>query len=209
MANKLDTTRPLFLGPVAARAGTVVDHIRKAVAALDTGSGVLYPQLEEYLLKNYTPAKSANYNGSFVKSYVRDAVNKYEYLSYADGGHEYKAETAPQAKPKQARAPRVSKAQQEVLQVLGFIHTAGEVEGPDDVGNTVITIEDVAQELNKRRNWVEGRVATAVEQGLATLEEENGKKLVYLTANGYNAVAPQATDSSETSEQTAEEEETA
>jgi hypothetical protein len=117
---------------------------------------------------------------------VRDAVNKYGYLSHEDNGHDYAAETAPAAK---ARKPkRVTKAQQEVLEVLKFIRNAGEVTDAHDVDNTNITLEDIANELGKRKNWVEGRVEKATTQGLARVEEEDGRKVVYLTAAGLAAV---------------------
>lgn len=187
MANKLDLSRPLFMGPTAARENTTVDHIRRAVAALDTdGTGVTYPQLEEYMLRNYTPAKSANYSGSFVKSYVRDAVNKYGYLTYDNAGHEYAVEAGP--KPKAPKAKRVTNKQKEILSVLQFIRDAGEVADAHDVDNTNITPEDVAQELGKRKTWVEPRLTAACEQGLARLEDEGGRTLVYLTPAGFAAV---------------------
>lgn len=185
MANKLDMTRPLYMGANAARENTVVDHIRRAVRALDTGNGVTYAQLEEYMLTNYTPAKSKNYSGSFVKSYVRDAVNKYGYLSHEDLGHDYAVETAPA--PKERKPKRVGKAQQEVLSVLKFIRDAGEVADASDVDNTNIGPEDIANELGKRKNWVEGRVDKAVEQGYLRKEEDDGRTLVYLTAAGFAA----------------------
>ncbi len=208
MANKLDLTRPLYMGATAARAGTVVDNIRLAVQQLDTGEGVLYPVLEKHLLENYTPAKSANYNASFVKSYVRDAVNKYGFLSYDNGGHAYAAEAGPVARAKTERAPRVSKAKAEVLSVLEFIRTAGEVAGAEDVRNTNITPADVAQELGKRRNWVDGRVAAGVADGLLSLETENGQELVYLTADGYAAVQGQEADATSAEETETEARET-
>lgn len=193
MANKLDVTRPIFMGATAAREGTVVDHIRKAVATLDTGSGVLYADLEAYLLQNYTPSKSKNYDGSFIKSYVRDAVTKYGYLAQEDGGNTYSVEIAPVAKPRAPaapKAPKVNKAREEMLSVLRFILEAGEVSGPDDVDQTNITIEDIAQELQRRVNWVELKVEAAVTEGLATAPVEEGRRMVYLTAQGYAAVAP-------------------
>lgn len=200
MANKLDVTRPIFMGATAAREGTVVDHIRKAVATLDTGTGVLYADLETYLLQNYTPSKSKNYDGSFIKSYVRDAVTKYGYLAQEDGGHAYSVEIAPAAKPRTStpKAPRVNKTREEMLSVLRFILEAGEVSGPDDVDQTNITIEDVAQELHRRVNWVELKVEAAVSEGLATSPVEEGRRMVYLTAAGYAAVtAAPTTENSE------------
>jgi hypothetical protein len=178
VANKLDMTRPLYMGPNAARENTVVDHIRRAVKALDTGSGVPYAKLEEYMLTNYTPAKSQNYSGSFVKSYVRDAVNKYGHLSHEDFGHDYATETAPAPKPRKPK--RIGKAKQEVLSILEFIRTAGEVADAHDVDNTQIGPEDIASELGKRRNWVE--------EGLLRTEGEDGRTLVYLTAAGLAAI---------------------
>lgn len=192
MPNKLDLARPLFMGPKAARENTTVDHIRRAVAALDTGAGVTYPQLEEYMLRNYTPAKSANYSGSFVKSYVRDAVNKYGYLTYDAGGHEYSVEQGPA--PKAPKAKRVTNKQKEVLSILQFVRDAGEVTDAHDVDNTNITPEDIAQELGKRKTWVEPRLTTACEQGLARLEDEAGRTLVYLTPAGFAAVNTQDPD---------------
>src|ERR1043166_926177 len=188
MATKLDLSRPLFMGPNAARENTVVDHIRRAVQALDTGSGVPYATLEEYLLRNYTPAKSQNYNSRFIKSYVRDAVNKYGHLSYVDEKHEYKAEAGPQ--PRTPRGPkRPSKAKLETLSVLKFIRDAGEVADAGDVDNTQITPQDIANELGKRQPWVDTRVERAVEEGYARVETTEGQPtLVYLTAAGYAAV---------------------
>lgn len=206
MANKLDTTRPIFMGATAAREGTVVDHIRKAVANLDKGEGVTYDALEAYLLANYTPSKSKNYNGSFIKSYVRDAVNKYGFLTQTEEGHTYTVETSPEPKPRAAKAPRVSKSREDMLSVLRFIREAGEVSGPDDVNQTNITVEDIAQELERRKNWVELRVESAVAEGLATLVVEEGRNMVYLTAEGYNTVAAQPeAEVAEVAEETAEE----
>ena len=187
MANKLDTARPLFMGPNPARENTVVDHIRRAVAALDKGAGVAYQDLEDYLLQNYTPAKSQNYSGSFVKSYVRDAVNKYGYLSYENGGHDYAAEAAPT--PKEPRPKRVSKARREQLELMKWIRDAGEVAHAGDVDNTQITPDDIAGELGRRRNWVDSRVKELCDEGLLRVEENDGSPtLVYLTAAGYAAV---------------------
>lgn len=205
MANKLDTTRPLYMGATPAREGTVVDHIRKAVANLDKGEGVTYDALEAYLLENYTPSKSKNYNGSFIKSYVRDAVNKYGFLTQEDGGHTYSVEASPEAKPRAAKAPRVNKSREDMLSVLRFICEAGEVAGPHDVRQTNITVEDIAQELDRRKNWVELRVESAVSEGLAELSVEEGRNLVYLTAAGYEAVAPEATEASAETAEASEE----
>jgi DNA-binding MarR family transcriptional regulator len=206
MAIKLDLTRPLFLGAKAVRENTFNDQVRRAVAALDEGEGVPYAKLEDHLLRNYTPAKSANYGPSFIKSYVRDAVNKYDLLSYENGGHEYSADAAPAARTKTAEPRKPSKARVEQLEVLKFIRDAGEVADAGDVDNTQITAADIASELGKRRKTIDTKVEQLVTEGLARTEDEptTGENAVvthvYLTAAGLaavNAMYPEGAESSE------------
>lgn len=202
MTYKLDTVRPIFVGANPAREGTVVDAIRRAVGELDTGEGVFYETLEAHLLANYTPAKSQNYNASFIKSYVRDALGKYGYLSHENEGHGYSFVAG--AAPREPRAKRVPKSQQEVLAVATFILSAGEVENQQDVVNTNITIEDVAQELHRRKAWVEKRVSEGVASDLLRLENEDGRNLVYLTEAGFTAASSAVETTPVESEETAE-----
>ncbi len=192
MATKLDTSRPLFMGSRAVRENTFNDQIRRAVKALDTGTGVTYPQLEEYLLQNYAPAKSANYGPSFIKSYVRDAVNKYDLLSYEDQGHDYAAEAAPLPRTRSTEPRKPGKARVEQLEVARFIRDAGEVADAGDVDNTQITAADIAAELKRRRKTVDRHVETLVEEGLLRVAgEPSGNdvvEFVYLTGAGLAAV---------------------
>ncbi len=188
MAIKLDLARPLFMGKTAAKENTVQDHIRRAVHALDKGNGVPYPQLEEYMLTNFTPSKSKGYGASFIKSYVRDAVNRYDLLSYEQGGYDYAVEATAARTPKEPRPKRVTKARTEQLAVLKFIRDAGEVADASDVDNTQITASDIAQELGKRRTTIDTKVAELVKEGLLRTEEDGGNELVYLTAAGLAAV---------------------
>ena len=203
MVQKLDIEKPLFLGPEPVRENTVMDHVRRAVSALDEGQGVPYGKLEEYLLKNYAPAKSQNYSGSFIKSYVRDGVNKYSQLSYEDGGHEYSAKASPE-KTKEVKPKRVTKVREEELALLAVIRDRGEVADASQLDVTQITVEDLVTELGKKTKTIEDRVKKLVEAGDLRVEAVPGNEgddvvnYVYLTAAGFaavNAAAPEGADS--------------
>lgn len=189
MSEKFDVSRPLFLGPKAARENTTVDHIRRAVKALNTGTGVPYGTLEEHLLRNYTPGKSANYGAPFIKSYVRDAVSKYDYLSHTDEGHDY--EVVPLVAKKAAKPKAPSKNRLHELEILRVIRDEGQVSDAGDVDNTQFTPEDIAEELGRTQKTVDASIKALAEEGNLRLESVDGNKpgdkvtYVYLTAQGY------------------------
>lgn len=190
MAHKLDLTRNLFVGPATARANSVLDAIRRGVVALDEGEGVPYAKLEEYLLRNYSPAKAKNYDSTFIKSYVRDAVNKSHHLSY-EAGSVYGVTAAPAPKPKKAR--RVTKAHLEELDVLVFLRDRGEVHTIGDIDSPKITPEDVVAETKRKQKTVDKIVESLVKQGFARVDSVPGNdegdvvRYVYLTPAGLAA----------------------
>lgn len=192
MSEKFDVSLPLFLGPKAARENTTVDHIRRAVKALDTGTGVPYGALEEHLLRNYSPGKSANYGAPFIKSYVRDAVSKYDYLAHTDKGHDY--EVIPLVAKKAAKPKAPSKNRLHDLEILRVIRDEGEVSDAGDVDNTQFTPEDIAEELKRTQKTVDATIQVLAKEGNLRLETVEGNKpgdkvtYVYLTAQGYGVL---------------------
>lgn len=190
MATKLDTEKKLFLGPTAVREGTVVDAIRQAARDLNKGEGVSYADLEAHLLANFTPRKSQGYGASYVKAYVRDAVNKYGHLSYEDNGHEYSSIAAPEPKAKEPKAKKLTKAQQADIDALNFIRTRGEVSDAGDLDSTQITIQDFVTEGGRKTKTVEKQVKALEDGGFVRTETRDGNvegessTYVYLTPAG-------------------------
>lgn len=193
MATKLDTDKPLFMGPTAVREGTVVDAIRIAVRDLDQGEGVSYADLEKHLLENFKPKKSQGYGPSYIKAYVRDAVNRYGHLSNENQGHEYSAIAAPEPKPKAPK--KLTKAQQAELDSLNFIRNKGEVQGEDDLDKSQITVQDFVTETGKKTKTVEKQLAAMEKDGLVRTETVAGNEegessvYVYLTSAGLAKIA--------------------
>jgi DNA-binding MarR family transcriptional regulator len=182
MATKLDTEKPLFMGPTAVREGTVVDAIRQAVRDLDKGQGVSYADLEKHLLDNFQPKKSQGYGPSYIKAYVRDAVNRYGHLGNESGGHEYASIAAPEPKPKAPK--KLTKAQQAEIDALNFIRTRGEVSDAGDLDNSQITVQDFVTETGKKTKTVEKQLAAMEKEGLVRTESvpgnEEGESSVYV-----------------------------
>lgn len=206
MANKLDTEKPLFLGPVAVREGTVADEIRKAVSKLDTGEGVRYADLEKHLLENYTPKKSQNYSASFIKSYVRDGVNRYDHLSYTNGGHEYSALAAPEPKARTGRSRKPSRAHQEKVELLQFVRDQGNVADASDLDTNGVTVTDMVSASGRKEKTISKMVEGLETEGLVRTEERDGTvegdrvRHVFLTLAGYqlaNEAAPDGAGSDE------------
>jgi DNA-binding MarR family transcriptional regulator len=193
MATKLDTDKPLFMGPTAVREGTVVDAIRIAVRDLDQGEGVSYADLEKHLLENFKPKKSQGYGPSYIKAYVRDAVNRYGHLSNENQGHEYSAIAAPEPKPKAPK--KLTKAQQAELDSLNFIRNKGEVAGEEDLDKSQITVQDFVTETGKKTKTVEKQLAAMEKDGLirtetvAGNEEGESSVYVYLTSAGLAKIS--------------------
>jgi DNA-binding MarR family transcriptional regulator len=192
MATKLETEKPLFMGPTAVREGSVVDAIRQAVRDLDKGEGVSYADLEKHLLANFQPRKSQGYGPSYIKAYVRDAVNRYGHLSHENGGYEYSATAAPEPKAKEAKPKKLTKAQQADIDALNFIRTRGEVADTGDLDNTQITIQDFVTETGKKTKTIEKQVTALSEAGLVRTESREGAEggegstYVFLTPAGLS-----------------------
>lgn len=212
MANKLDTERPLFLGPTAVREGTVADAIRKAVAKLDTGSGVKYADLEAELLANYTPKKSQNYSASFIKSYVRDGVNRYDHLSHTNQGVEYTALAAPEPKARgtgRKRGP--TRADQEKTELLQFVRDQGDIADASQLDSKGVSEDDMVKASGRKVKTISKMVDGLETEGLVRTESRDGTvegdtvRVVYLTAAGYqraNEAAPEGAGSEESVERT-------
>lgn len=197
MANKLDLEKRLFVGPTAVRQGTVVDEIRKAVSELDTGEGVTYADLEAKMLRDYTPGKSSNYSASYIKSYVRDGVNKYDHLSY-EPGHTYEALAAPERKARASgggggRRSTVSKAAQERTEMLQFIRDQGQVTDISQIDGTQISAEDFAEASGRKQKSIDKMLTALETEGLVRIEGREGNvegdvvRYVFLTPAGYAA----------------------
>jgi DNA-binding MarR family transcriptional regulator len=207
MATKLDTDKRLFMGPTQVREGTVVDAIRQAVRDLDKGEGVSYQDLEKHMLENWAPKKSQGYGASYIKAYVRDAVNRYDHLGYEDKGHEYGALAAPEPKPKPPK--KLTKAQQAEIDSLNFIRTRGEISDAGDLDGTQITVQDFVTETGKKTKTVEKQLATLEKDGFVRTESKAGNEgeepsvYVFLTQAGL-ARLNEAEAQAEGSEATAE-----
>jgi DNA-binding MarR family transcriptional regulator len=205
MATKLDTEKPLFMGPTAVREGSVVDAIRQAVRDLDKGDGVSYANLEAHLIKNFQPKKSQGYGPSYIKAYVRDAVNKYGHLSYENAGHEYSAIAAPEPKAKTPKVKKLTKAQQADIDALNFIRTRGEVADAGDLDATQITVQDFVTETGRKTKTVEKQIDALEKDGLVRSENrgegEETSRYVFLTPAGLSRL--QEIDSQNTGEATA------
>lgn len=207
MAYKLDTEKPLFLGKTAVREGTVADEIRKTVSQLDTGNGVSYTDLESHLLKNYAPKKSKNYSASFIKSYVRDGVNRYGHLSHVNEGHEYSALAAPEAKARgTGRSKKPSKAQQEKVELLQFVRDQGNVSDVGQLDTSGVTVDDMVNASGRQEKTISKMVESLETEGLVKTESRPGAvegdnvRHVFLTAAGYqlaNEAAPEGAGSEE------------
>lgn len=202
MAVKLDTDKKLFMGPTAVREGTVVDAIRQAVRDLDKGEGVGYKELEDHLIANFAPKKSQSYGPSYIKAYVRDAVNRYAHLSYDNGNHEYSAIAAPAKVEAEAKPKKLTKAQQAEIDTLNFIRTRGEITDASDLDGTQITVQDFVTETGKKAKTVTTQLTKLEEAGLVRTEERDGNEegtkvtYVFLTSAGLshlNDSAPQGT----------------
>lgn len=205
MATKLETEKPLFMGPTAVREGTVVDAIRQAVRDLDKGDGVSYADLEAHLLANFQPKKSQGYGASYVKAYVRDAVNRYGHLSYENQGHEYSSIAAPE--PKAPKPKKLTKAQQAEIDSLNFIRTRGEISDAGDLDGSQITVQDFVTETGKKTKTVEKQLAAMETAGLVRTESREGNEpgqnsvYVFLTPAGLSRL--QEVESQSTGEPTA------
>jgi DNA-binding MarR family transcriptional regulator len=205
MADKLDTEKRIYLGPTAVREGTVVDAIRQAVRDLDTGEGVAYADLEKHLLENFKPKKSAGYGASYIRAYVRDAVNRYGHLAHDNGGHEYSAIAAPEPKAKTPKAKKLTKAQQGEIDALNFIRTRGEVSDAGDLDNTQITVQDFVTETGKKTKTVTNQIEKLEKDGLVRTESrgegDQASVYVFLTQAGFSKL--QEAESQSTGEATA------
>lgn len=212
MANKLDTEKPLYLGPTAVREGTVADEIRKAVNQLNTeGKGVTYSELEAHLLANYTPKKSQNYSASFIKSYVRDGVNRYGHLSHDNGGHEYSALAAPEPKARRSGggARKPTRAQQEKVELLQFIRDQGDVADISQLDAKGVSQDDMVNASGRKVKTIAKMVDNLETEGLVRTVDGEGQiegdtvRQVYLTPAGYqmaNEAAPEGAGSDEQTE---------
>ena len=201
MANKLDTDKKLFLGATAVRAGTTTDIIRKAVSELNTGEGVSYADLETYLLANYKPAKSANYNASFIKSYVRDNVNKFGHLSHEDLGLEYSAIAAPEkAAPAEKPAKAPTKAQVARLAILGVVARLGEVSTAAEILDSKVTIADLVTDTKRKQKTLEKDVEQLEKDGLVSTDKVDDSVYVFLTEAGFGAIPAETTPATESGE---------
>lgn len=207
MATKLDLEKPLFMGPTAVRSGTTVDVIRQAVRDLDKGAGVPYGILEQHMLDNYKPGKSANYDGSFVKAYVRDAVNKYGHLTQEpDKGHEYSAiEPAPK-KEAEPKAKQPTRAEKERNAVVAAIVELGEIADISDLNATQVTVEDIATKVGRKPKTVLKNLEAYAKDDFVRVEEKDGNEegtkvtYVFVTENGFASLTPAEADGADNNE---------
>lgn len=208
MPYKLDTEKRLFLGKTAVREGTVADEIRKGVRDLDKGEGVTYEELEKHLLDNYKPKKSQNYSASFIKSYVRDGVNRYGHLSHTNEGNEYSALAAPEAKAGgtgRKRGP--SKSDQEKTELLQFVRDQGNVADAGQLDTNGVTQDDMVQASGRKEQTISKMLDNLEAEGLIRTEARDSATVegasdrhVFLTAAGYaraNEAAPEGAGSDE------------
>jgi DNA-binding MarR family transcriptional regulator len=205
VTTKLDTEKRLWVGPTAVREGTVVDAIRKAANELGGnpgGDGVAYKDLEEYLVKNFQPKKSQGYGPSYVRAYVRDAVQRYGHLTNdADKAVEYSSIAAPEPKAKTPKAKKLTKAQQGEIDALNFIRTRGEISDAGDLDNTQITVQYFVTETGKKTKTVEKMVEGLEKDGLVRTESREDSTYVFLTQAGLSRL--QEVESQSTGEPTA------
>jgi hypothetical protein len=207
MANKLDTEKPLFLGPVAVREGTVADEIRKAVSHLDSGQGVKYSDLERHLLENYTPKKSQNYSASFIKSYVRDGVNRYDHLSHTSGGHEYSCLAAPEPKARTGGTRKPGRAEKEKTEILQFVRDQANIADQSELDAKSVTTDDMVRASGRKAKTINKMVDDLQTAGLVRTEDSEStvvagdtERKVFLTPAGYvraNEAAPEGAGSDE------------
>lgn len=208
MPTKLDTEKRLWVGPTAVREGSVVDAIRRAAAENGGGpgeDGITYQDLEKNLLENFKPKKSQGYGASYIRAYVRDAVQRYGHLvNDADKAVAYSAIQAPEPKAKTPKAKKLTKAQQGEIDALNFIRTRGEVSDAGDLDNTQITIKDFVTETGKKSKTVTSQMEKLEKDGLVRTESrgEGGDEgtYVFLTAAGFSRL--QEVESQSTGEPT-------
>lgn len=209
MATKLDTEKRLWLGPTAVRAGSVVDAIRSAVNELGGapgGDGVAYSDLEKHLLENFQPKKSQGYGQSYIRAYVRDAVQRYGHLTNdPDKAVEYSSIAAPEPKAKTPKAKKMTKAQQAEIDALNFIRTRGEVADAGDLDNTQITIKDFVTETGKKTKTVQNQIEKLEKDGLVRTESrgEGGDEATYVFLTQAGLSRLQEVESQSTGEPTA------
>ena len=188
MANKLDTEKKLFLGAKAVREATTFGAIRKAVADLDKGEGVSYADLEKHMLENFKPAKSESYGPSFIKSYVRDAVNKFGYLSHEDQGHKYEVLAPVEKKADEPKPKKFTKRDNEKLDTLAFVRDRGEVGDVSEIDSTKITSVSIMEETKKKQKTVDKLVEDLEKDGFVRTETVDDSTYVFLTATGLSYV---------------------
>jgi hypothetical protein len=209
MAYKLDIEKPLFLGKTAVREGTVTDEIRKAVRDLDKGEGVKYSDLEAHLLANYKPKKSQNYSASFIKSYVRDGVNRYGHLSHTNEGAEYACLAAAEPKARSGKSTgskKPSRAQEEKVELLQFIRDQGNVADAGQLDSNGVTVDVMVEASGRKEATISKMVDNLESEGLVRTESVAGTvegdtvRNVYLTQAGYalaNESAPEGAGTDE------------
>jgi DNA-binding MarR family transcriptional regulator len=201
----LDTEKKLWVGPTAVRAGTVVDAMRQAANELGGapgGDGVSYADLEKHLLENFSPKKSQGYGPSYIRAYVRDAVQRYGHLvNEADKAEEYSSIAAPEPKAKASKPKKLTKAQQAELDALNFIRERGEVSDAGDIDNTQITVQDFVTETGKKTKTVEKQIDKLEKDGLVRTESREDSIYVFLTQAGFSRL--QEAESQDTGEPTA------
>jgi len=188
MANKLDTEKPLFLGKTPVREATTFGQIRKSVSELNSGDGVMYADLEKHMLDNFKPAKSENYGASYIKAYVRDAVNKFGYLSHDDLGAEYEVLAPAEKKVAEEKPKKLTKADNAKLDALVFVRDRGEVADEGDLDSTQITTVSMMEETKKKQKTVDKLVEDMEKDGFVRTEKVDDSVYVFLTPVGYSHV---------------------
>lgn len=207
MAVKLDTEKKIFMGPTAVREGTVQDVVRQGVRELDSGDGVSYEDLEKWMLENFKPNKAATFGPSYIKSYVRDALHRYGYLSHENEGHEYAYMASAEKKAAPKKKKKMTKAQQAEVDLLTFIRDQGEVSDVGDIDSTQISIQDFVTGTNKKTKTIEKNVAKLEEQGDVRTETVDGNEegtttiYVYLTPAGFARLSEAAEADAESTEE--------
>lgn len=185
--SKFDVEKPLFVGPVAARADTVFDALRQTVRDLQhDGNGASYGMVEANMLANFKPKNAKKYDGSYIKAYVRDAVSRFNYLSQEEAS-DYSVVEA-KSKSEKPADPEVK------TKIIPFIISAGEVTELEYIDSSKITIEDMASEFGRKTKTITKAVEELVSEGLVRTEQVEASTYVYVTDSGYEGFTAPAVE---------------
>lgn len=197
---KFDSAKPLFVGSAPARAGSVFDEIRKTVRDLDSGAGVAYSDLEAAFIANFKARSAKSVDSAYVRSYVRDAVNKYSHLSQ-ETASEY---TVTEVAAKEPKAPSTPKASPVNDEVVSFIRERGEVNTVEEIDLSQISVQTIVEETKRKTKTIMAAIEAMEAEGLVRTEQVDDSVYVYLTEAGFNRAEAAATAPAETAEVEAE-----